>query len=540
MPPPNTPVDPEPLSPIRATDPASVPTPPSPAPSITTSAQHRFRIPNRDRTSDETPRTLFRENILPDRSRPKIDDPVGGFGPMEIAQLRTPFLPALPDSYINEPFLPERTRSVGSDGDRYHNLELVHNIDFSALTYVGIVDENLICSICRTPFFDPVITDCCHIFCRLCLDQALKHGGSTCPIDRFILQIENEDYFKAPTVIRNQVDSLKVECPTCSAAIERSVLQVHLAQYCPEARMACPGKNTIKGCSFLMLRKHLSSGNECMHYTEHCPDCKLELMAIDMYHHRNELCVKRMETCQHCGAEYVQINSDQHLLECPDVEIGCKWSDIGCDFTTARKTMTNHEKSCNLRFLGKKFEAMTKESTKLKYEIADLKNERRDQERHMKVLEGTIKNFRMPFEDIHQISRQDLSDPTNDQLSSFRDNTDPSLSTGFDHMMALMESQQNNINKLSTSMRELEARYSTLLFNETIQIRNDLAEIRSVQQTTSMHVRWLMQLRIQENRRGRTQAGIGLGGNGGGSGGSSGSSMGPRRSSDSLHEPPRL
>ncbi|CZR52029.1 uncharacterized protein PAC_01906 [Phialocephala subalpina] len=531
MPPPNTPVDIEPLSPIRSSrgsDPASIPTPPSPAPSITMSAQHRFRTTEWERFSNEPmPALVPIGDNHADRSRPKSDDPVDEFGPTETAQLKTPFLPPLPAAYTSEPVFNERPRPIESDGNSYYNLELIHNIDFSALTYIGTVDENLICSICRTPFFNPVITDCCHIFCHSCLHQALKHGSSSCPIDRTILEIVNEDYCKAPTVIRNQVDALKAECPACSAAIERSVLQIHLAQHCPEARMACPGKNTSKGCAFLMLRKHL--GSECMHYAEHCPDCNLELMAIDMDHHRNELCTKRIGTCQHCGAEYVEIHSEQHLLACPDLEISCKWSDIGCDFTTTRKTMVNHEKSCNLRFMGKKFESMAKESNEFRNEIADLKNERNNQERRIKALEGTFKSIRFPFDDI--------SDPTSDAFSGFRDNTDPSP-TGFDHVMALMDSQQRNINKLSTSLRELEARYSTLLFNETIQIRNDLAELRSLQQTTSMHVRWLMQFRLQENRR--VRAGTGLGSNAGGSEGSDGSPMGPRRSSDSLHQPPRL
>lgn len=45
------------------------------------------------------------------------------------------------------------------------------------------VPDDLICSICMTLPFDPVITPCNHVFCKPCISQAL-HQSNLCPIDR--------------------------------------------------------------------------------------------------------------------------------------------------------------------------------------------------------------------------------------------------------------------------------------------------------------------------------------------------------------------
>ncbi|KAE8453503.1 hypothetical protein EG329_010364 [Mollisiaceae sp. DMI_Dod_QoI] len=508
MPPPNTPVDP-------AATPVSDPDGDPPA--------STGPLNNLDSIFHPGARTSPHADLINEESRAKHR------ATPEDNQL-APFLPSLSPAYTGIPIPREKTRLVDSDGNPFHNLELIHDLDFSALTYIGTVDENLICSICRTPFFEPVITDCCHIFCRLCLQRSLKHSP-LCPIDRSPLGIDEDDFVKAPTIINNQVDALKVECPACSSPLVRSTIGTHLTKYCPEARMLCPGHYTDKGCPFFILRKHLSK--DCLHYQEHCPDCDMMVMVIDMDHHREKECSERIRTCEHCGAEYPFMKSSSHLSICPDVDTSCKWSEYGCSYTTKRKTLVSHEKFCDFRFIGQKLEGMTKEISELKSELSGLSKERSEQDRRMKVLETTIKNFRIPFEDD--------SDSTHDPLAGLRDSADPVFTTGFDHVMTLMERQQTNIDKVSTTMRELEARYATLLFNETIQLRNDLAELRSLQQTTSMHVRWLLRLRIQENKRVGGTSGVGH--SAGGSGGSetdSGPSMGPRRSSDSLHQPPRL
>lgn len=64
---------------------------------------------------------------------------------------------------------------------------MMSNMAASHATPVPLHQENtpddLICSICMTLPFDPVITPCNHVFCKPCISQALQQNN-LCPIDR--------------------------------------------------------------------------------------------------------------------------------------------------------------------------------------------------------------------------------------------------------------------------------------------------------------------------------------------------------------------
>ena len=45
-------------------------------------------------------------------------------------------------------------------------------VDFENLEYVGPVDDNLICPICKSPLYDASVTHCGHTFCKKCLSKA--------------------------------------------------------------------------------------------------------------------------------------------------------------------------------------------------------------------------------------------------------------------------------------------------------------------------------------------------------------------------------
>jgi hypothetical protein len=127
----------------------------------------------------------------------------------------------------------------------------------------------------------------------------------------------------------------------------------------------------------------------------------------------------------------------------------------------------------------------------------------------------------------------DYSDFSDQTLSAIQEAGNPEpLSAGNEYLLSLLEAQESKMSQLSAAMTENEAKQTTLLFNETIPIKNELAEIRSMQQTTSMHVRWLSRLRLQDNHR---RLGTGPGSNGDSDGGGSSSDAPlPRRLSDGL------
>ncbi|KAI6248728.1 TNF receptor-associated factor 6 [Erysiphe necator] len=383
----------------------------------------------------------------------------------------------------------EYIKSSGLLSRRPLNLNLVYKVDLRAITYENTVDENLICAICQCALIDPISTRCQHIFCSECLDNALSHS-LTCPIDRSILTRES-DLGSVPRIIQNQLDNLKVLCPCCHAAISRSMIANHMSKYCPESLVKCPGINTETRCSELIKRKF--STQCCLHYLSTCPDCKKLLLQIDMTTHREDLCESRSSICEKCGLEILRIKRVNHEKECLEAEIPCIWKDLGCEHQFPRKELENHLTGCDFRFLGKMAEVLKKEIKDLRSNVRTLTETNQLQERRIKFLESGCKQFDRAIE-YSELPNHSL--PISPDVAS----TEP-LNSGHEYLLSLLEYQESKLSQLSAGMTELEAKQTTMLFNETIPIKNELAEIRSLQQTATMHIRWLMAFRIRENSR---------------------------------------
>lgn len=408
------------------------------------------------------------------------------------------------------------------------SLNLVHTINLRALTYAGTVDENLMCSICRCPLIDPITTSCDHTFCLECIEESLLHN-STCPIDRSKLDAKSTLRGRSPKIIRNQLDSLKAHCPCCDIAIARSMLENHMEKYCPESLMRCPGRNTEMGCEHPIKRKFSSEG--CLHYHTACPDCQERLFRIDLDSHREETCAKRMGNCTKCGIDILRCKQAEHQEKtCPEMIIPCQWACYGCQHETKRMGLPLHNDECSFRFVGPMATMLQKELVELRSEVRTLTETNQHQERRIKFLE---KGERASKDFCRPIDYADMSMSPQALVHLPEPSTQEPLSSGHEYLLGLLEALESNLSQQSASMTEMEAKQTTMLFNETIPMKNELAEIRSMQQTTSMHVRWLMRFRIQENAR-RFAPGPSGGGPSEGSGSGGADSLLPRRLSDSL------
>jgi TNF receptor-associated factor 5 len=411
------------------------------------------------------------------------------------------------------------------DADPPSASDVSHSIDFRGLTYIGIVDENLICPICRVALVDPVDTDCNHTFCRECIAQALAHN-EICPIDRSSLS-RGAPLKRSHKIVIHQLDALLVRCICCEAGIPRSMLQNHVEKYCTDALVDCPSQT----CEKAVKRKLSHKG--CLHYDVTCPDCKEIHQELDIGDHRELSCTQRKKGCEHCEATILRCRELEHLEECPDILAPCKWTEYGCQYVSKRKDLYLHTDTCNFKLVGPMAEMMRKEISGLRCEVRALSEKNQGQERRIKFLESGLK------ESDRHVDYAELSAPI--QLPEGA-NPEP-LDSPNEYLLSLIESQESRISQLSAGMTELEAKQTMMLFNETIPIKNELAEMRSSQQVVSMHVRWLLNFRRQENQK-RFGAGSGGGVGGGGPGPSGGSDAGgsggdsplPRRLSDSMRD----
>lgn len=402
-------------------------------------------------------------------------------------------------------------------------------LDLRALTYASVVDENLMCPICRCPLVDPVTTECDHTFCRDCIMSSLNHK-ELCPIDRSPMS-RRASVSRSPKIIINQLDNLKARCPSCDTTIPRSMLQHHLEKYCLETSVQCPGHVAESSCQEFVKRKYFDKG--CLHQLTACPDCNGVILQIEMDDHRESACLERLACCESCSAEILRCKKSEHEETCPDLVVSCRWAEYGCQYEASRSKLHAHTSECTFKLVGPMAEMLKKEINQLHTSIRTLTETTQRQERRIKFLEKGSHGSEhlMDYSSLPGHSLQPFIDPGE---------ADP-LDSAHEYLLSLLEAQESKVGQLSTDMTEMNSKQTVMLFNETIPIKTELAEIRSNLQVTSMHVRWLMRFRMQDNQRriGMPGTAPGLGPELSSSvenGGSRGEVQNPRRSVESMRE----
>ena len=165
--------------------------------------------------------------------------------------------------------------------------------------------EALQCPVCFEIVLEPVQTSCGHLFCKKCIQ-----GVATCPVCR-------KRFTSMPDHFNNRrVKSLRVKCPYtvngCKWGGDLGVVGDHEAARCEFQPKPCPF------CDFITiqkveLQKHLVM---CDSHTFPCPNG--------------------------CGAAPSRKFLYQHLDDCPEQLVRCKFSILGCDVELPRKAMERH------------------------------------------------------------------------------------------------------------------------------------------------------------------------------------------------------
>ncbi|KAM3065228.1 hypothetical protein ACMFMG_010421 [Clarireedia jacksonii] len=377
------------------------------------------------------------------------------------------------------------------------------NIDYWNLTYVGTVDQNLMCPICHVPFVDPVTIPCDHTFCKECITQALD-VTEKCPMDRIICQ---------------QVEALLVVCPCCQEHLPRSKLRNHFAVHCKGILVECLKHD----CQQLVKRGLVGRG--CLHYDAACPDCDQTLQQKDMLDHREYECKARCADCEQCGETITRLHESDHIDQCPEGIAVCQWAEFGCEHECKRKDLPLHKDECPLKLSGPWCARMKAKSDAMEGKMVAMADKNQLLERRIKFLENGLKD--RDFYDIPDVAASPSAMPLSESEAFESPNQ---------YLLSIVESQQSKITALTASMAEMEARQNVMLFNETIPMKDQLAELRNNQSTIGMHVRWLMNFRLRENQRrgGATEGGVGGSDSRGGAGSSDREP--PRRLSDSTRE----
>ena len=165
--------------------------------------------------------------------------------------------------------------------------------------------ENLQCPVCFEIVSEPVQTSCGHLFCKKCIDKVTR-----CPACR-------EQFTSIPDHFNNRrVKSLRVKCPF-----------------------------TANGCKWVSdlgdVGDHVAA--RCKFQTKPCPYCDFTTIHKEKLQKHLTICNSQTFRCPNgCGAAPSRRGFNQHLEECPEQLVQCKFSILGCDAVLPRKSMESH------------------------------------------------------------------------------------------------------------------------------------------------------------------------------------------------------
>ena len=234
-----------------------------------------------------------------------------------------------------------------------------------SLTYKGeeysspnLVPEELVCPICQDLLNEPQqTTHCGHIFCRKCL-VALVQGNQCQTVSQMITGTLHKQPVTCPTCrtscegwfedknVNRRVRNVEVFCsnPSCEWKGSLCHLDDHKAGRGYEGCQCEPASCTL-GCGVKVIRKDLEhhKQNTCVLRPKTCEYCQWLGTHKSMNTHYSE-CQKYPIPCpNNCGKKNIPVQEvEGHLQECPEQEIKCTHSDLGCKEVFKRRTSDNH------------------------------------------------------------------------------------------------------------------------------------------------------------------------------------------------------
>ena len=169
-----------------------------------------------------------------------------------------------------------------------------------------INDIDLICIICRDPYYHPILTPCGHHFCKECLINHIRINTPNCPQCKALF-----DKFYTISYIKTLKHDFFL------ANLSRS----KLSQYC---------KNKDKGCKMMYLPQEEDIHIKLCKYEEvSCKNyfngCRQLIPRIEIYHHENiceySKCIGSRYGCYYIGNK---TSIEDHKDDCLYYNIGSK------------------------------------------------------------------------------------------------------------------------------------------------------------------------------------------------------------------------
>lgn len=186
-----------------------------------------------------------------------------------------------------------------------------------AFNFVGESLKNLeayVCAICQEISSDPYQTACGHLFCSECIHKVGEPETlSACPTCR------GDDCHPRPDEFtKKMIKGLMVKCPA--------------------AKRGCDWQGPLGDVFY-------HSPKKCSYRAVLCEHCGHASSAEEPTTSHLMTCLEVPLNCpSNCGGTFQRKRLPEHISECPEMLVPCKYAKIGCEQVVARKDLENHLK----------------------------------------------------------------------------------------------------------------------------------------------------------------------------------------------------
>lgn len=196
------------------------------------------------------------------------------------------------------------------------------------------------CPVCRQVQKEAQETDCCFTyFCRQCIEGVIN-DGKPCP------KCDSKKFTASPDTWQQQwIGELKVRCPNrkwgCDRTMELRGVEQHLRE-CEYTLAECD-----RGCGQRVRHTSIEQHREtCPKRPSVCEYCKQYKSAHDdVESNHKPKCNYRPIVCPNQCDEsrrFPACELNKHLNQCPEQEIECTFTSVGCTAHVKRKNMQRH------------------------------------------------------------------------------------------------------------------------------------------------------------------------------------------------------
>ena len=365
--------------------------------------------------------------------------------------------------------------------------------DLRLLDYVDGFDKNLMCPICHCPFVGGTRLPCDHTFCRQCVTRALhsqQRDVKTCPSCRTPANIS--DLSPVPRFIVHMIDDLQVKCPEhlegCPQVMRRGDVFIHIDGACDYREVECVDPE----CQLPVPRKRYKEG--CLHEIVKCDVCQASMMKRDLKNHSESECAMRRWPCKHCHIEFVARDRKCHEEDCAEAMVGCLGQDVGCPVVSKRYKIASHEQSCPIAQMRPSLSVLLSRLDQQEVAMSSLRHRNTVLEKGLESLKDTLDAAKSKFPAQGDTGLPDPAGTDNAVV-------DAPFDSATHHLLSLHETLREEIERVSGSVNDLDARTSLAIMNDNLRSKEELAHFNAVVNSMRMQLQWLMSARLQSQQR---------------------------------------